>query len=160
MNVKRGSVVCKSWYKKPSRWGQYLHSGILWRSKKSVKLVRINYRLFWYTIYEGHTISFQTFFLPDNGLAVRVFANRPGDLVSIPGRVIPKTQKMVLDASLLNTQHYKVRIKGKVEQSRKGVAPSPTPWCSKLSKREPSGHPRLWSPTLLTYCYTSYEMTD
>ena len=29
-----------------------------------------------------------------------------------------KTQKMVLDATLLNTQHYKVRIKGKVEQSR------------------------------------------
>ena len=87
--------------------------------------------------------------LPDIGLAVRVFANGPGDLDSIPGRVIPKTQKMVLDASLLNTQHYKVRIKGKVEQSRKGVAPSPTPWCSKLSKREPSGHPRLWSPTLL-----------
>ena len=37
---------------------------------------------------------------------------------SIPGRVIPKTQKMVLDAALLKTQHYKVRIKGKVEQSR------------------------------------------
>ena len=37
---------------------------------------------------------------------------------SIPGRVIPKTQKMVLDAALLSTQHYKVRIKGKVEQSR------------------------------------------
>ena len=46
------------------------------------------------------------------------FAIGPGDLGSIPGRVIPKTQKMVLDASLLNTQHYKVRIKGKVEQSR------------------------------------------
>ena len=28
------------------------------------------------------------------------------------------TQKMVLDASLLNTQHYKVCFKGKVEQSR------------------------------------------
>ena len=56
--------------------------------------------------------------LKDIGLAVRVFANGPGDLGSIPGRVIPKTQKMVLDASLLNTQHYKVRIKGKVEQSR------------------------------------------
>ena len=27
-------------------------------------------------------------------------------------------QKMVLGAALLNTQHYKVRIKGKVEQSR------------------------------------------
>ena len=52
------------------------------------------------------------------GLAVRVCANGPGDLGSIKGRVIPKTQKMVLDASLLNTQHCKVRIKGKVEQAR------------------------------------------
>ena len=34
------------------------------------------------------------------------------------GRALPKTLKMVLDASLLNTQHYKVRIKGKVEKSR------------------------------------------
>ena len=41
----------------------------------------------------------------------------PGDLGSIPGRVTPKTLKMVLDASLLNTQHYKVQIKGKVEKS-------------------------------------------
>ena len=64
--------------------------------------------------------------IPDIGLGVRVFANGPEDLGSIPGRVIPKTQKMVLDASLLNTQHYKVRIKGKVEQSREGVAPSPS----------------------------------
>ena len=50
---------------------------------------------------------------------VRVFANGPVDLGSMPGRVIPKTQKIVLDAILLNTQHYKVRIKGQVEQSRK-----------------------------------------
>ena len=50
---------------------------------------------------------------------VREFANGSGDLGSVPGRVIPKTQKMVLDASLLNTQHYKVRFKDKVEQSRK-----------------------------------------
>ena len=63
-----------------------------------------------------------------------MFANGPGDLGSIPGRVIPKTQKMVLDASLLNTQHYKVRIKGKVGQSREGVPPSPTPWCSSYRK--------------------------
>ena len=47
-----------------------------------------------------------------------VFANGPGDLGSIPDHVIPKTLKMVLDTSLLNTQHYKVRIKGKVEQSK------------------------------------------
>ena len=47
----------------------------------------------------------------------RVFENGPGDLGSIPGHVIPKTLKMVLDISLLNTQQYKVRIKGKVELS-------------------------------------------
>ena len=51
------------------------------------------------------------------GLMSRVFANGPGDQDSIPGQVIPKTQKMVLDAALLNTQHYKVWIMGKVEQS-------------------------------------------
>ena len=44
-------------------------------------------------------------------LMSRVFANGPVDWCSIPGRVIAKTQKMVLDAILLNTQH-------KVEQSR------------------------------------------
>ncbi len=48
-----------------------------------------------------------------------VFTNGPGDRGSILGRVIPKTQKMVLNAALLSTQHYKVRIKGKVEHSRK-----------------------------------------
>ena len=48
-------------------------------------------------------------------LMSRVFANGAGDQGSIPDQVIPKTQKMVLDTSLLNTQHYKVRIKGKVE---------------------------------------------
>ena len=37
------------------------------------------------------------------GLMSRVFANGPGDRGSISGRIIPKTQKMVLDASLLNT---------------------------------------------------------
>ncbi len=52
------------------------------------------------------------------GIMVRMFANGPGDLGSIPGRAIPKTQKMVLDAALLNTHHYKVRINGKMEQSR------------------------------------------
>ena len=50
-------------------------------------------------------------------LLLVMIANGPGDLGSIPGRVIPKTLKMVLDTTLLNTQHYKVRFKGKVEQS-------------------------------------------
>ena len=55
---------------------------------------------------------------PNIGIMVRLFTNGLGDLGSIPSRAIPKTQKMVLDASLFNTQHYKVWIKGKVEQSR------------------------------------------
>ena len=53
----------------------------------------------------------------------REFDNCPGDWGSIQGRVIPKTQKMLLDAALLGTQHYKVRIKGKVEQSREWCPP-------------------------------------
>ena len=51
-------------------------------------------------------------------LISRVFANGPGDWDSFPGWVILKTQKMVLDATLLNTQHYKVKIKSKVGKSR------------------------------------------
>ena len=71
-------------------------------------------------------------------LVGRVFVNGPGDLGSIPGRVIPKTLKMVLDTSLLNTQQYKVYIKGKVEQSSVVAI-----------EKEASGRPRLRSPTLL-----------
>ena len=48
----------------------------------------------------------------------RVFANGPGYRGSIPGRVIPKTKNSVLYAALINTQHYNVRIKSKVLQSR------------------------------------------
>ena len=47
-----------------------------------------------------------------------VIANGPGDQGSIPGWVTPKTFKMVLDTSLLNTQQYKVHIEGKVEPSK------------------------------------------
>ena len=54
--------------------------------------------------------------LPDIGIMVRVFVNDLGDLGSIPDRVIPKPKKMVLHASLFNTQRYKGRIKGKVGQ--------------------------------------------
>ena len=65
----------------------------------------------------------------------RVFTNGPGNLGSIPGRVIPKTLEMVLDTSLLNTQQYKVRIiRVKWSNPRKGVASSPTPRCSSYWK--------------------------
>ena len=84
-------------------------------------------------------------------LMSRVFANGPGDPGSIPGRVIPKTQKLLLDAALHNTRHYKVWIKGKVEQSRKWSSAFPYTSGLELLKREPLGLPRLRSPTLFTY---------
>ena len=59
------------------------------------------------------------------GLTRRVFANGSGDWGSIPGSSHIKDSKMVLDSALLNTHHYKVRIKGKVEQARE--------WSSALS---------------------------
>ena len=62
------------------------------------------------------------------------FANIPGDLGSISGRAIPKTLKMVLDTSLLNTQQYKVRIEGKVKQSRGRSSTAPTLQCSSYWK--------------------------
>ena len=52
------------------------------------------------------------------GVVGRVFANGPGDRGLIPCHVIPKTLKMELDTFLLNSLQYKVRIKGKAEQSR------------------------------------------
>ena len=75
------------------------------------------------TILVLNKVAQKSYFLKINisffiDLAGRVSANGPGDLDSIPGRVIPKTLKMVLDTSLLNTQQYKVRIEGKVEQYR------------------------------------------
>ena len=39
-----------------------------------------------------------------------MFTNGPGDVGSIPGRVILKTQKMVLDPTFHNIQHYKDEI--------------------------------------------------
>ena len=53
-----------------------------------------------------------------NGKIAKCSPNGPGELGSIPGRVIPKTLKIVLDTALFNTQQYKVRIKGEVKQSR------------------------------------------
>ena len=45
----------------------------------------------------------------------RVFTNGPGDLGSMPSRVIPKTQKKYLMPPCLTLS---IRLKGKVEQSK------------------------------------------
>ena len=63
----------------------------------------------------------------DIGMMVRSSLMTRETWVQSPGGVIPKTQKMVLDASLLNTQQYKVGSRVKWSNTGKGVAPSPTP---------------------------------
>ena len=45
-----------------------------------------------------------------------------------------KDSKMVLDPALFNIQHIKVRIKGKVEQSREWSSTLSTPRCSSYWK--------------------------
>ena len=55
----------------------------------------------------------------------RVFTTGLGDLGSIPGQLIPKIKKIVLDVSLLNTLHYKVVVKW--TNLGKGITPFPTP---------------------------------
>ena len=48
---------------------------------------------------------------------VRVLTNGTGDEGSMLGRVIPKTQKMILDAVLHNTQHYHIYLTPPLEQN-------------------------------------------
>ena len=76
----------------------------------------------------------------------------------VQSQVESKTQKMVFDAALLSTQHYKVRIKGKVKQSREGVAPSlylGVAAIEKIAFGSPST--KVVNFTLLTYMVLSTE---
>ena len=76
------------------------------------------------------------------GLMSRVLPMTRATRVQSPGRVIPKTQKMVLDTALLCTPQYKERIKGKVEQSWEWSSAIPYTSVLQLLKREPFGHRR------------------
>ena len=60
------------------------------------------------------------------GLLGRVFANGPGDLGSIPGRL--KKWYLISPCLTLGIIRYILRVKWC--NPRKGVAPFPTPWCS------------------------------
>ena len=60
------------------------------------------------------------------GLVDRVFANGPGDLGSIPCRVIPKLQKCYLTPPCLTLSNIRYISRVKWSNPRKGVAPSPT----------------------------------
>ena len=75
---------------------------------------------------------------------VRVFANGPGDLGSIPGRVIPKIFKkwyLMPPCLTLSIIRYGSRVKW--SNPGKGVAPSPIPCVVAIEKGA------FWSPTLL-----------
>ena len=58
----------------------------------------------------------------------------------VQSKVTSKTQKMVLDPSLLNSQHYKKQIKDQWSNPGKGVAPSPM-LSVVATKKEPLCHP-------------------
>ena len=89
-------------------------------------------------------------------LVSRVFANGPRDWGLIPGWVIPKTLKVVLDTSLLNNQHYKIHIKSKVEQSMGKSSALPYALMQQLLKSESSGHPqKLKLAIFTTYIYST-----
>ena len=85
-------------------------------------MINFNVFIFWVLSKEASNTIFWVFAMTRPAIEIdlvsRVFANDPEDLGSIPDCVLPKTLKIVLDTSLLNTQQYKVRIKGKAEQYR------------------------------------------
>ena len=64
-------------------------------------------------------------------MMVRVFANGPGDLGSIPGQVIPKWYLMP-PCLTLSIIRYGLRVKW--NNPGKGVVLSPTPWSSSYQK--------------------------
>ena len=80
----------------------------------------------------------------------------PGIHDLLPRRVIPKTQKMFFDAVLLNTEHYKVQVKCKVNKSRKQSSALPNTSVLLLLKCDPSCQPRLRSPTYMYVCIYIY----
>ena len=84
-------------------------------------------------------------------LVGRVLANGLGNLGSIPGRVTPKTLKIVLGNPYLTLSNIRYVSKIKWSNLGEGVAPSPTPQFSKLLKREPSGRSRLQSSIFFIY---------
>ena len=104
----------------------------------------VEYQLYFLWSLIRHPVVEITVYAADEiyiAIMVRVFANGPGDNGSIPCRVVPKTQKIALHATLLNTSIIMYGSRIKWSNPGKGVVPSPTPWSS-------SDHPRLRLPTL------------
>ena len=85
-------------------------------TRKSVAIIYIYIYIYIYISAHWH-----------KGYSVHQYSRRTG---FNPKSCHTKDSKMVLDTSLLNTQHYKIWIKGKWINIGKRVAPSHTPRCS------------------------------
>ena len=66
---------------------------------------------------------------------------------------------MVLDATLLNTQLYKVRIKGKVEQSRESSSAFPLHLGAVAIEKGAFGSPSTMVANLLEICIYLFLLT-
>ena len=89
--------------------------------------------------YQVYPVSISSYWLPEcrgfephiehnsldnsDGVIFRQWSSRPG---FNPRSSHIKDSKTALDSSVLNSQHYKVRIKGEWSNPGKGVVPSPT----------------------------------
>ena len=91
------------------------------------------YTVLWFQVFLSnpnnlHTVVwFQVFLSNTNSLYTWVECSPMVRETGVKSQVesYQRLKKMVLDAALLSTQHYKVRIKGKVEQSRERCSALP-----------------------------------
>ena len=84
--------------------------------------------LFWFgLVWFGFAWFYGIATIVDYRPIVRQLPGRPGSYLTSSHT---KDTKRVRDTPLLNTQHQKVRIKSNWSNPGKGIAPSPTPWCS------------------------------
>ena len=110
-----------------------VHSELKWYyplgSNRSVWKLFVLYWNTWYPLIVHKVIYIKNSYL-NIGIMSRVFTNGPKDRGSIPGQVIPKTQKMVLDAAFLTLSIIWYWSKVKWSNQANRVAPSSTPQCS------------------------------
>ena len=91
-----------------------LHSLIMWLVVSSLLAENLHLQFFGLLIFALTLLVPMTLFWVA-GMMVRVFAYDLGDWGSIPGLVFSKIKKIVLDATLLQTQHYGSRISGAIQ---------------------------------------------
>ena len=104
-----------------------------WRERvRDIRATSAIWWWWWHIYAHTHTYIYQK---PASGLMSRVFTNGLEDLGSIPGWVIPKTQKKwYLMPPCLTLSNIRYRSRVKWSNLGKGVVPSPTPWCSSYQR--------------------------